>query len=307
MLRVRAALMARVRAFFAGRGYLEVETPLLAHAGAADAQIGQFVVNDPVYGTLYLQTSPEYAMKRLLLTGAGSIFQVSKAFRQGEVGRFHNPEFTLVEWYGAGYDRARLIEETCQLLGELIPDLACAPRIVAWAELFRELIGIDPLAEPTELLLQAAYDWVPSARGLTLEDRDSILDLLMSTALAPRFADDRLTVVVDYPPSQAALACLNEAGLADRFEVYGGALELANGFCEAVHHDEYAHRFAQEARKRQTRGLPAIARDERLLRGLAHAPLPPCAGCALGFDRAVMLATRASDIGTTLAFPIERA
>lgn len=305
-LRGRAALLAQVRAFFAGRGYLEVETPVLGRSGAADAQLAQFALSDPVYGSLYLQTSPEYAMKRLLTGGSGSIFQITKAFRQGEVGRFHNPEFTLVEWYGVGYDHLQLIDEASALIGRLVPCLEPKARLLSFRQAFSDLLGIDPIEDPTDLLQECAHTRLPSTRGLVLDDRDALLDLLMSHAVAPHFPAHRLTVITDYPASQAALARINPQGLAERFEIYCGALELANGFHEETRRDEYAARFAAEARKRRARGLPAIAQDERLLAALAQDHLPDCAGCALGFDRVLMLAMDAAHINEVLAFPIEQ-
>ena len=299
--------MAEARAFFGERGYLEVETPVLARAGAADAQLAQFALNDPVLGTLYLQTSPEYAMKRLIMAGSGSIFQITKAFRQGEVGRFHNPEFTLVEWYGLGYDHRRLIAEACSLIARLVPSLQASARIISYRDAFRDALNIDPIEDSTDRLRAVAYDCLASARKLTLDDRDEILDLLMSHAVAPGFATKALTVVTDYPASQASLARLNAQGLADRFEIYRGSLELANGFHEASRAEEYAERFAREAAKRRERGLPSIDPDHRLLAALTQGRLPDCAGCALGFDRVLMLAMDAAHIDEVLAFPIAQA
>lgn len=306
-LRLRAALLAQVRAFFAKRDFLEVETPLLGHAGAADAQLAQFLVADPVHGPLYLQTSPEYAMKRLLIAGSGSIFQITKAFRQGEAGRRHNPEFTILEWYALGYDDQRLRKEVCALISELLPGLEKTPRTLSYRDAFEEAIGINPLTDRTERLHEAIHTFVPSGGHLKLDSRDEMLDLLMSEAVAPRFSDRYLTVVTDYPASQAALARIGAAGLADRFEVYCGDLELANGFYEAATPADYAGRFAEEAHKRQQRGLPAIPPDERLLAALNDRPLPDCAGVAVGFDRLVMLAAAASHIQATLAFGIDQA
>ncbi len=305
-LEQRAASLARVRAFFGERGYLEVETPLLARAGATDAQLAQFVTHDHD-GPLFLQTSPEYAMKRLLCAGSGSIFQITKAFRLEESGRSHNPEFTLIEWYAVGYDRDRLIAEVCTLIASLVPGLARDARIVRYEDLMREALGCDPMGDSLPVLQGRVRALLPSAEALAFEDRDQILDLVMGTVVAPRFAADRLTVVVDYPESQAALARINERGFADRFEVYCGAVELANGFQEAADADEYRRRFARERQKRAQRGLPAIPEDARLLAALTEKSLPPCAGVALGFDRALMLALGEHDIAATLAFPWERA
>ncbi len=306
-IRQRAALLAETRAFFGGRGYLEVETPVLARAGVPDAQLAQFALSDPLLGTLYLQTSPEYAMKRLIMAGSGSIFQITKAFRQGESGRFHNPEFTLVEWYGLGYDHRRLIAEACALIAQLVVSLEAPARIVTYREAFQDALDIDPIDAPTDDLRAVARGRLPAAQELALDDRDEILDLLMSHAVAPGFPVEALTVVTDYPSSQAALARLNAQGLADRFEIYRGPLELANGFHEAARAEEYASRFASEAAKRRERALPSIDQDQRLLAALAEGGLPDCAGCALGFDRVLMLAMGATHIDEVLAFPIAQA
>lgn len=306
-LRLRASFLVFVRDFFRERGFWEVETPLLGRAGAADAQLAQFTLTDPVHGPLYLQTSPEYAMKRLLAAGSGSIFQISKAFRQGEVGSRHNPEFTLIEWYGVGYDHTRLINETCCLIGELLPHLRTDPSIMSFGDAFLRAIELDPMRAPTEALRDAVRAHLPSANALTLTDRDEVLDLLMSEVVSARFPTDRLTVITDYPKTQAALARINAQDLADRFEIYCGGLELANGFYEAAGYEDYARRFEEEARKRHERFLPPIARDDQLLAALAHAPLPDCAGVALGFDRVVMLALNSPHLSDTLAFPINRA
>ncbi len=306
-LRLRAALLAQVRAFFAKRDFLEVETPLLGHAGAADAQLAQFLIEDPVHGPLYLQTSPEYAMKRLLIAGSGSIFQITKAFRQGEVGARHNPEFTIIEWYALGYNDERLRKEVCALISELLPHLEKTPRTVSFSDAFKNAIGVDPFKDRTDHLRQCVYTLIPSAQHLRLDMRDDMLDLLMSQAVAPQFSDRHLTVITDYPASQAALARVRSDGLADRFEVYCGGLELANGFYEAATPAQYADRFAEEARRRRERGLVAIPADERLLAALSDRPLPDCAGVAVGFDRLVMLAIEALHINATLAFAIDRA
>lgn len=306
-LRTRAALLTEVRAFFATRGFWEVETPVLAHAGAADAQLAQFTLDDPIHGRLYLQTSPEYAMKRLIAAGSGSIFQISRAFRQGEMGRWHNPEFTLVEWYAMAYDHHALIHETCALIGALVPRLNGTAQIMSFRAAFLKMLQLDPIEGSLEDLREAVIRHVPSAHHMTLDSRDELLDLLMSEAVASRFPLDCLTVITDYPRSQAALARLNALHLAERFEVYCGPLELANGFHEAATQGDYMRRFKEEAKKRQDLNRPPIAADERLLGALEQAPLPDCAGVAVGFDRVVMLATGARHIDSVLAFPIHRA
>ncbi len=303
-LRLRARLLQQTRAFFAARDVLEVETPLLCHAGAADAQLAQFDVRPAADETLYLQTSPEYAMKRLLAAGSGSIYQLCKAFRAHEKGALHNPEFTLVEWYRTGFTLQELIGETCALIEDLIRRPLLAMQIVRYQDVFRKTLDIDPFTATDAALAAVARHHDETASALSL-DRDGWLDFLFSMHVAPCFPQDRLTVVRDYPPSQAVWARIEESGAA-RFEAYLGPIELANGFEEAVSHADYVARFGEEQRKRRARNLPAIAPDERLLAALAHGKFPECAGVALGFDRVVMLAAGARCLDEVISFTIDR-
>lgn len=303
-LRARARLLAMARAFFAARDILEVETPLLGHAGAADAQLAQFTVDHPT--RLYLQSSPEYAMKRLLIAGTGSIYQICKAFRRDECGTRHNPEFTLIEWYRVGWDHHRLIDEACTLISTLIGRPMATPMHRTYRETFATITGIDVFNDPLSALQDTAIRLHPACRGLCL-DRDGWLDLLMTVAISPALPDDRLTVITDYPASQAALAHVDANGIAERFEIYCGALELANGFHEATTAADYQTRFSTEARKRACRDLPAVNADQRLLAALAERHLPPCAGVALGFDRVVMVALGTHAINDVLSFAFTRA
>lgn len=298
-LRARARLLAATREFFAKRDVLEVETPLLGHAGAADAQLAQFTVNYPV--RLYLQTSPEYAMKRLLAAGSGSIYQICKAFRQDECGARHNPEFTLVEWYRVGFDHHHLIEEACALIHTLIGRPMAAPLRQTYREIFATTVGLDPFDCSLATLEDTAIRLHPASRDLHL-DRDGWLDLLMGAVISPTLPCDRLTVISGYPASQAALACLNADGTAERFEIYCGVLELANGFHEATAAADYQRRFDTEHEKRVRLCLPTVDSDQRLLAALAECPLPPCAGVALGLDRVIMVALSAHSIDEVLSF-----
>jgi elongation factor P--(R)-beta-lysine ligase len=313
VVRLRADLLARTRAFFAARGVLEVETPLLAAAAVTDVHLASLSTRCQGAGaagggTLYLQTSPEYAMKRLLAAGAGAIYQLAKAFRDGEAGSRHNPEFTLLEWYRPGFDHHALMDEVDALLATLLG--APPAERLSYRALFARHLGIDPLTASTSDLDRAAAKHGLLAPPFAPDDRDGRLDLLLSHLLEPRLPHDRPTFVFDYPASQAALARLRTDAegvvVAERFEVFAGGLELANGFHELTDAAEQRRRFESDLAHRRALGLPEPPIDERLLAALA-AGLPDCAGVALGFDRLVMLAAGASSIDEALAFPIDRA
>ncbi len=305
----RAALLARTRAFFAARGVLEVETPILSAGGVTDPQIESMttcVAGAP--GTRYLSTSPEYAMKRLIASGSGDIFQICKAFRDGERGRWHNPEFTLLEWYRLGFDDHALMREVDELVrGLLLPDRRLAPaEYLRYAEALAQHAGVDAQqASDAELAAAAA------AHGIHCEarlDRDARLDLLMGLVVGPKLGVGRPTFIYDYPASQAALARLKPGSpaVAARFEFYLDGLELANGFHELANEPEQRRRFEDDlaTRRERTQAQPRI--DERLLAALA-AGLPDCAGVALGFDRLTALALGARGLGEAIAFPFDRA
>jgi elongation factor P--(R)-beta-lysine ligase len=308
VLTLRAGLLARVRAYFAATGALEVETPVMVGAAVTDVHLESLEVRR-VDGTTagFLQTSPEYAMKRLLCAGAPDLFQVARVFREGERGRHHNPEFTMVEWYRLGIDHLALMNDVESLLRALLEPLrAVGPtRIVTYAAAFDESLGCDPLGSTSAELgacLRAHGTDVPVT---LLDDHDGLLDLAMASHVAPGFADDRLTFVVDFPASQAALA-RTRGPVASRFEAFWGGLELANGFHELSDAAEQARRFGVDLAGRARRGRPRRAPDPRFLAALA-AGLPPCAGVALGFDRVAMIASGARRIDEVIAFPVERA
>lgn len=308
VLRQRAALIARCRAFFAARGVLEVETPILAAATVTDPQLASLsteIAGQP--GRFYLQTSPEYAMKRLLAAGSGDIYQISKVFRDGETGRNHNPEFTLLEWYRGGFDHHALMDEVEALLTELLgARLTAAAERVSYREAFRRTVGLDPLEAPLATLVEAAAARTGIARASVSDDRDICLDLLMGAVVGPTLGAGRITFVHEYPASQAALARLlsGPARVAARFEAYVGGLELCNGFHELADAGEQRRRFEADLDLRRARGLPPTPVDERFLAALA-AGLPDCAGVALGLDRVVMLATGCASIREVLAFPVD--
>ncbi len=314
----RAALLARTREFFAGRGVLEVDTPLVVNAPVSDPHIHSATVSltsaphsgaagAPAAATLYLHTSPEYAMKRLLAAGSGDIYQVCHVVRAQERGRLHNPEFTLIEWYRLGFTLDELMDEVEALVRVLLGPAAGsrASERISYGEAFQRELGLDPFTAP-EGALEAA------ARPLGFEsgagDRDSWLELLMGARVGPRLGRGLLTFVHGYPASQAALARLDprDPRTAQRFELYCDGVELANGFHELTAHTEHRARFERDNAQRRRLGLTPCAGDERLLAALACG-LPDCAGVALGFDRTLMLATGAEHIDEVLAFPTERA
>ena len=308
VLRLRARLAARARAFFAARGVLEVETPLLAAAATAEPHLASLVVaGEP---PRYLQTSPEFHMKRLLAAGSGPIYQLGRAFRGGEAGRRHNPEFTLLEWYRPGLDHHRLMDEVEELLRALLPERigpAPAPR-TAYGELFRRQLGVDPHRATAAELDRAIAAEDLSGPTFAPDDRDGRLQLLMALAVEPRLPGG-LVFVHEFPASQASLARVQrteEGAVAERFEAFVDRVELANGFHELGDADEQRRRFAADLAGRRAAGLPEPPLDERLLAAL-EVGLPDCAGVALGFDRLVMLAAGAETIDEVLAFPAERA
>ena len=317
-LRQRAALLQRAREFFAARALTEVDTPLVVNAPVSDVHIHSATVRlsaDPAAAAapLYLHTSPEYAMKRLLAAGSGDIYQICHVVRGFECGRLHNPEFTLIEWYRVGFSLPRLMEEVEALVRELLGTNAPgASERISYRDAFLRELGLDPLSAPETALAQAAQPLAlggagaTSATGLGMS-RDDWLELLMGAIVGPRLGSGTLTIVHSYPASQAALARLDPADprVAQRFELYCAGIELANGFHELASPAEQRARFAADNAQRRRLGLPVSQLDERLLAALTQ--LPDCTGVALGFDRTLMLAVGATSIEEVLAFPTARA
>ncbi|HKD53876.1 MAG TPA: EF-P lysine aminoacylase EpmA [Steroidobacteraceae bacterium] len=313
----RAALLRRAREFFAARSVLEVDTPMVVNAPVSDVHIHSATVDlagEPrsrqraPAAPLYLHTSPEYAMKRLLAAGSGDIFQICHVVRGNERGRLHNPEFTLIEWYRIGFSLGELMDEVDALVRTLLGAAAPgASEQISYREAFLRELGLDPLTASTGELAQAAAPLGFRDPDGAL-DRDGWLELLMSGRVGPRLGRERLTFVNSYPASQAALAQLDpaDARVAQRFELYGQGIELGNGFHELAAEPEQRARFVRDNEERRRRGLPVAALDERLLAALA-AGLPGCCGVALGFDRIVMGATGATHIDEVLSFPTGRA
>ncbi|MCF6210069.1 MAG: EF-P lysine aminoacylase GenX [Gammaproteobacteria bacterium] len=316
-LKQRAALMGRLRCFFAKKGVLEVETPLLSAAGTTDPQIHSFETCYEGPGAaqgrpLYLATSPEFAMKRLLAAGSGPIFQVCKAFRQGEAGRLHNPEFTLLEWYRPGFDHFQLMDEVEALVTELADGRLPAVRAerTTYAELFWRHLGLEPHTASAEVLARCAADF-PVLAGISGLDRDGWLDLLMSHIIQPRLGQGCLAFVYHYPASQAALARISQSSadipaVAERFELFYQGVELANGFHELTDAGEQRARFERDLLQRRAQNLPLIPIDEHLLTALDEG-MPPCAGVALGLDRLLLVVNGLSQLSDVIAFPFVRA
>ncbi len=308
-LEARAALYARLRAFFAERGVLEVETPALSAAAGTDPALEP--IGCRVAGRQrWLHTSPEFAMKRLLAAGSGDIYQLCRVFRDDECGRRHNPEFTMLEWYRLGFDHHALMDEVAELLGALLPrERFPAPaRRIGFDEVLRELAGIEPAEVDAAVLRERlAAAGVPLPAG---DDggRDGLLDLLLGEVVAPALGADGPVMVYDYPPERAALARVRPGAppRAERFEVYVAGMELANGFHELTDAAEQRRRFGQDNRLRADAGRATLPPDEALLAALDHG-LPRCAGVALGVDRLLMLMLGAEHLSQVLAFDHERA
>ena len=303
----RAELLMAVRQFFAARGVMEVETPLLASAPVTDPNIDAIAATDPLSGDhpLYLQTSPEFAMKRLLAAGSGPIYQLCKAFRRGERGGRHNPEFSMLEWYRPDMPLPALMDEVVALINTLIGERP--RRDVSYRQAFIEHAGLDPFTASVDALRDCAAGHLEL--NFDSDDRDMWLQLLMSTVVEAAFDPEELTLVYDFPASQAALAKVENGrdglALARRFEAFSGGLELANGYDELRDASELLRRIRRDHEQRKTAGqeLPPI---DRYLLGAMGAGLPPCSGVAMGFDRLVMLSLGVERIDEVIAFPLER-
>lgn len=310
-LRQRAALNAMVRRFFAEREVLEVETPILSAAGNTEPNIDSFHTDfsghrDAGARRRWLRTSPEFPLKRLLAAGVGDCYELGRVFRNGEAGGRHNPEFTMLEWYRVGWDHHRLIDETASLVQQALALVGrvATLQVIDYRTLYVQRIGVDPFeASIAELRLPLAGIQIDAA-GL---GRDDWLDLLMTHCIQPHFDDTVMTVVHDWPASQAALARIRDdtPPRAERFELYLGPVELANGYHELGDAQEQRARFEADHARRQARGdvLPPL--DEALLAALPA--MPACAGVAVGMDRLLMAMGRTARIADVLAFDFSRA
>ena len=298
VIRERARIYNQIRAFFNHRGCLEVDTPILMPVTSTDANIESIAV---AYAgrSLYLQTSPEFAMKRLLAAGSESIFQICHAFRQGESGRLHNAEFSLLEWYRIGYDYHQLMAEI-ELLITTLSLRECSFSRISYKDLFSQSTGLDIDKVSVENLREYCLQTVPGTQVTELEF-DQCLDLLLSMVIAPSMKGYQF--VYDYPKSQAALARINvdDSTVAERFELFFDGIELANGFSELTDATQQRSRFEQDIEIRRQRGLPRYAIDERLLEAL-ESGLEACAGVAVGVDRLLMVILGLDSIDQVLTF-----
>ncbi len=311
VLQQRASLLSEIRCFFAHRGVLEVETPVLSSSANPDAAIEQMLSGYRQPGsqrsqTLYLHTSPEFPMKRLLAAGSGSIFQICHTFRNGECGRLHNPEFTLLEWYRIDFDHFQLMDEVDALLMQLLPDCAAAERY-RYADLFVSHTGVDLFSATPAQLQQRAE----SAGVVMPESADTgwLIEVLFELCVGPWLKQQQQGVIVyDYPAAQASLSQLStqDPRLAERFEYYFQGMELANGFHELADAAEQRQRFEAENRKHRQSGSEMLPLDEHFLQALEDG-LPDCSGVALGIDRLLMLRCGVDHIEEVLAFPFARA
>lgn len=307
-LHARSRLLDAVRGFFREREVLEVETPVLCAAAVTDPNLDSLETHydgpgAPADGRMYLHTSPEFPMKRLLAAGSGPIWQIARVFRGGERGARHNPEFSMLEWYRPGWDHRALMAEVAELIRHVT-----GPRPVrfhTYAELFAPL-EINAHRDDTATLDAAARRLaITPPDGL---DREALLDLILSHCVAPQLGHDGIDFVHDFPVAQAALARIRKGDppVAERFECYLNGMEIANGFHELTDADEQRHRFLADTAKRRERGDAMPPLDEHLLAAL-EAGLPDCSGVALGLDRLFMVALGADHINQVLAFPLERA
>ena len=293
-------MLSAARQYFAAQDVLEVETPTLSRHAVSDPQIesiGSTLLVDPA-NEYFLRTSPEFAMKRLLCAGYPDIFEICKVFRDGEIGRRHQPEFTMIEWYRRDFGLQEIIGDTIALITALLnaERLTADPVQLGYDEAFQSFVGLNPQQALIDDLATAAKADA-SLRASVGNNRDNWLNLILSNEVSPQFADDRVTVLYHYPASQAALAriCPDNESVADRFEVFFGSLELANGYVELTDAAEQRQRFADDQHLRNELGRKMRPLDEQLLAALENG-LPECAGVAVGFDRLLMINEGSDDI-----------
>jgi elongation factor P--(R)-beta-lysine ligase len=324
-LKVRAKIMAAIRTYFSIQNVLEVETPLASHFGVTDVYLDNLYTSLSVkssvepsiekdatqsdHTTLQLQTSPEFAMKRLLAAGSGSIYQICKAFRDDEIGRHHNPEFSMLEWYRVDFDHHQLINDVVDLV-RFISKKAQLPmppiQKKSYKTCFEEVLGINPHQTESATIDKLCHQHLP---GLELEHGDKI-QALFSLVIEPTFDPAYLVIVFDFPADQASLARITQntdgTPVASRFECYCHQIELANGFFELKNAQEQLKRFEQDNHRRKALNKPIKAIDMRLIEALKHG-LPNCSGVALGVDRLIMALTKTNNITDTLSFDITNA
>ena len=305
-------MLGAVRAFFAARGVLEVETPALSSAAVTDPAIESIAASARSLGPapMYLQTSPEFAMKRLLAARSGDIYQLCRVFRDDELGRWHQPEFTLLEWYRVGWDEQRLMTDVAELIEAALAAAALGAASVprrsvrlSYSQAVADVLGVPPEAPTQELTRRLTQRGIEVPAGLA---HDAVLDLAFGTVVLASFDAAAVTFVYDYPASQAALARLKPTTppVAARFEAFCGGIELANGFHELADAAEQRRRFTADVAARRAAGRHVPPIDERFLQALPS--LPDCAGVALGFDRLVALAAGQHELKAVLSFAHRR-
>ncbi|MFY0665066.1 MAG: EF-P lysine aminoacylase GenX [Natronospirillum sp.] len=310
-LKARAATLAAVRAFFAARDVLEVETPLLSSAMNSDPNI-ESIAATQMGRTYYLNTSPEFPMKRLLAAGYGAIFQLCKVFRAGESGQRHNPEFTMLEWYRPDFDEHAMMDEVHALLSELFATLSAEPlpdlqrQTLSYRAAFQRYAGFDP----HEIALEDLQVRSRAQLGWHSDVRTEMLDLWLAQEVEPALPADQLVFITEWPASMAALSRVEPDAqghaVARRFEAFYRGMEMANGYYELLDADEQQERFQQDVRQRERQGQVIGPLDERLDHAM-RAGLPSCAGVAMGFDRLMMVLLQEREIGRVISFTTDRA
>ena len=314
MMRLRAQLLADIRQFFSSRTVLEVETPVLSHSSGTDPQLDFFTTDycsPPLEEGLFLQTSPEFAMKRLLAAGSGSIYQIAKAFRNGESGRFHNPEFTLLEWYRVGFTLPQLMDEIAELMAVLFNGhVALNPtQRFSYQKIFQRYTGLNPLEFSYKSYCDYAQNnHVPEAMDICGYDHSLWLDFIFSHHVQPHLGESAVCMVYGYPACQSSLARINGRNpqVTDRVEVFINGIELGNGYYELTDAKEQDRRFDEEIAVRQQRKRPVTVKNKHLI-GALEVGLPECSGMAIGLDRLLMLLANSATINDVLNFPVHRA
>jgi elongation factor P--(R)-beta-lysine ligase len=314
VLRLRAQILADIRRFFSAKDVLEVETPILSFSSVTDPQLDFFTTeycSPPIQQTLFLQTSPEFAMKRLLAAGSGSIYQICKAFRNGESGRFHNPEFTMLEWYRVGFTLSQLMDEISELMAVLFDGHKTLnpTQRVGYQEIFQHYTGLNPLEFSYQDYCAYARDkHMPEAVSICEYDHALWLDFIFSHNIQPHLGENSVCMVYGYPACQSSLARINKfnSQITDRVEVFINGIELGNGYYELTDAKEQSSRFDVEIALRQQKKRPGTVKNLHLI-GALESGLPDCSGMAIGLDRLLMLLANRVSIDDVLNFPLHRA
>lgn len=302
-------MLRRIRGYFETHDVLEIDTPALSPFAVSDTQIESLEIRNSLVSQrpMYLHTSPEFCMKRLLAAGYPDIYSICRVFRDGESGRRHQPEFTMIEWYRLDFDLRAIVDDTLKLINAALDsDQLLGDYVVYdYRDVFVETTGVNPLTADIHELARAAQADEHLKRSIG-DERDDWLDLLLATRVTQSFAADQLTVLRHFPASQAALAqvCSDDSRVADRFEVFLGTVELANGYVELTDADEYSRRILADSENRRRRGLPLRPQDSSLLAAL-QTGLPCSSGVAMGLERLQMIHDATDDIRDVISFSFE--